>query len=163
MSSKSIKRLTTKLPPAAEFGSGLYALTHCVLYTGREVLQNHALVIDGTRIAAVLPEAKLAPEMPRLDGQGWTAAPGFIDLQLNGCGGVMFNHDITADTLDTMHRTNLRSGTTSFLPTLITTTDDDMVAAIALINQYRRSHPDRVLGLHLEGPYLNPKRGGIHN
>jgi N-acetylglucosamine-6-phosphate deacetylase len=101
--------------------------------------------------------------MPRLDGQGWAAAPGFIDLQLNGCGGVMFNDAITASTLDTMHRTNLRSGTTSFLPTLITTSDQAMDQAIALMETYRRDHPTQVLGLHLEGPYLNPKRRGIHD
>ncbi|MGB3202592.1 MAG: N-acetylglucosamine-6-phosphate deacetylase [Nodosilinea sp.] len=140
-----------------------YALTNCTFYTGNQVLQNHALVVEGATIAGLLPVAHLAPDMPRLDAQGWSVAPGFIDLQLNGCGGVMFNDAITADTLNTMHRTNLQSGTTSFLPTLITTTDADMEAAIALVAEYRRRYPQRVLGLHLEGPYLNPKRGGIHN
>ncbi|MBE9108323.1 N-acetylglucosamine-6-phosphate deacetylase [Nodosilinea sp. LEGE 07298] len=140
-----------------------YALTNCTLYTGHQVLQNHALVVEGANIVGLVPAAHLAPDLPRLDGCGWAVAPGFIDLQLNGCGGVMFNDAITVDTLDTMHRTNLQSGTTSFLPTLITTSDGDMAAAIALVTEYRRRHPQRVLGLHLEGPYLNPKRGGIHN
>lgn len=141
-----------------------YVLTHCTIYTGHQVLYNHALVIDGPRIAAVVPEAQVEDaDMPRLDGQGWAAAPGFIDLQLNGCGGVMLNDAIVPGTLETMHRTNLRSGTTSFLPTLITTTDEDMINAIALVTDHRRHHPHRVLGLHLEGPYLSPKRGGIHN
>lgn len=140
-----------------------YALTHCTLYTGSQVLSNYALVIDGDTIVDLVPEAQLPEAVPRLNGQGWAAAPGFIDLQLNGCGGVMFNDAITAETLDIMHRTNLRSGTTSFLPTLITAPDEAMVEAIALVAQYRRQHPDRVLGLHLEGPYLNPTRGGIHN
>lgn len=140
-----------------------YALTNCILYTGRQVLQNHALVVDGDAIADLVPIAHLAADLPRLNGQGWAVAPGFIDLQLNGCGGVMFNDAITAATLDTMHQTNLQSGTTSFLPTLITTSDADMEAAIALVAEYRRRYPQRVLGLHLEGPYLNPKRGGIHN
>ncbi|PSR19520.1 N-acetylglucosamine-6-phosphate deacetylase [filamentous cyanobacterium CCP3] len=140
-----------------------YALTNCTLYTGHQVLQNHALVIEAASILDLVPIAHLAPDLPRLDGRGWAAAPGFIDLQLNGCGGVMFNDEITADTLDTMHRTNLQSGTTSFLPTLITTSDAAMESAIALVTEYRRRHPQRVLGLHLEGPYLNPKRSGIHN
>ncbi len=153
----------TLLTTQFQRGHRPYALIHCTLYTGSGVLQNHALVIDGTQIAAVVPETQIEPEMPRLDGHGWAAAPGFIDLQLNGCGGVMFNDAITTATLDTMHRTNLRSGTTSFLPTLITTTDGDMVDAIALVTEYRRQQPHRVLGLHLEGPYLSPRRGGIHN
>ncbi|PSN16044.1 N-acetylglucosamine-6-phosphate deacetylase [filamentous cyanobacterium CCT1] len=140
-----------------------YALTNCTLYTGHQVLQNHALVVEAADILDLVPIDQLAPSLPQFDGRGWAVAPGFIDLQLNGCGGVMFNDAITADTLDTMHRTNLRSGTTSFLPTLITTSDAAMEAAIALVAEYRRRHPQRVLGLHLEGPYLNPKRSGIHN
>ncbi len=140
-----------------------YALNHCTLYTGRRVLQNHALIVDGNRILDLVPEAQLPSDLPCLDGQGRTVAPGFIDLQLNGCGGVMFNDDITADTLKTMHRTNLQSGTTSFLPTLITTTDQAMEVSMALVAQYRQQQPYQVLGLHLEGPYLNAKRGGIHS
>lgn len=141
----------------------MYAITGGHLYTGAQELTDHAVIVEGGAIAAILPEAQLDPALPRLDAQGWAVAPGFIDLQLNGCGGVMFNDTITAETLEVMHHTNLKSGTTSFLPTLITTSDQDMQAAMALVKNYRQSHPHRVLGLHLEGPYLNPKRKGIHN
>lgn len=141
----------------------MYALTHCTLYTGSQELDGHALVIEADRILDVIPEAQLGSDLQRIDGQGWAAAPGFIDLQLNGCGGVMFNDAIAAETLQTMHRTNLKSGTTSFLPTLITAPDGDMEAAMVVVADYRRTYPHSVLGLHLEGPYLNPKRRGIHN
>jgi N-acetylglucosamine-6-phosphate deacetylase len=140
-----------------------YALHHCTLYTGEQVIDGHALVINGARIVDIVPEAQLPGDLPRLDGQGWAASPGFIDLQLNGCGGVMVNDAIAPATLEVMHRTNLRSGTTSFLPTLISASDEDMAAAIALVAAYGPRHPHRVLGLHLEGPYLNPRRGGIHS
>jgi N-acetylglucosamine-6-phosphate deacetylase len=140
-----------------------YALTHGQIYTGDTLLLDHAVRIAGDRILDVIPEAALPADCPRVDLQGHRVAPGFIDLQLNGCGGVMFNDAITAATLDQMHRTNLRSGTTSFLPTLITAPDADMRTAIALVQQYRQQQPYSVLGLHLEGPYLNPKRKGIHN
>ncbi|MFQ4140243.1 N-acetylglucosamine-6-phosphate deacetylase [Nodosilinea sp. PGN35] len=149
-------------PGRAVFGPR-YALVNCIVYTGRQVLHNHALVISDSQILDLVPEAQLPTDLPRLNGKGWAAAPGLIDLQLNGCGGVMFNDAITADTLDTMHHTNLQSGTTSFLPTLITTTDQAMADAMALVAQYRQRYPHRVLGLHLEGPYLNQKRRGIHN
>jgi N-acetylglucosamine-6-phosphate deacetylase len=141
----------------------MYALTNCTLYTGSQELYDYALVIEGDRILDIVPEATLGSNLERLDGQGWAATPGFIDLQLNGCGGVMFNDAITAETLETMHRTNLKSGTTSFLPTLITAPDAAMEAAMALVEEYRRTHAHNVLGLHLEGPYLNPERKGIHN
>lgn len=139
----------------------MYALTHCVLYTGNRELRHHALIIEKGRIIDLVPEEQVGDTMPAVDGQGWAACPGFIDLQLNGCGGVMFNDAITAETLATMHRTNLKSGTTSFLPTLITTTDQAMEQAIALMAD--STLPTGVMGLHFEGPYLNPKRRGIHD
>jgi N-acetylglucosamine-6-phosphate deacetylase len=141
----------------------MFALTHCILYTGSRELHDHALVIEGEKILDIVPASQLGSDLQRINGQGLAVSPGFIDLQLNGGGGVMFNDAITADTLDTIHHTNLKSGTTSFLPTLITAPDADMEAALDLVKAYRRHHPHRVLGLHLEGPYLNPKRQGIHN
>jgi N-acetylglucosamine-6-phosphate deacetylase len=144
----------------------MYALTNCALYTGHQELTDRALIIEGSRIVEIVPQAHLPPCQTidhTIDLAGNSVAPGFIDLQLNGCGGVMFNDRITAATLETMHQTNLKSGTTSFLPTLITTSDHDMQTALELVQQYRQQYPHRVLGLHLEGPYLNPKRKGIHN
>ncbi|WAL59038.1 N-acetylglucosamine-6-phosphate deacetylase [Thermocoleostomius sinensis] len=148
----------------------MYALTNCTLYTGHQILTDRALLIEGSRIVEIVPQAHLLPDWTinqtidqTIDLAGNSVAPGFIDLQLNGCGGVMFNDCITAATLETMHYTNLKSGTTSFLPTLITTSDHEMQVALELVRHYRQHHPHRVLGLHLEGPYLNPKRKGIHN
>ncbi len=139
------------------------ALTNAIVYTSQQVLPHHAVLLDGTAVVDVVPSQAVPQEWPAIDVAGAAIAPGFVDLQLNGCGGVMFNDAITAATLDQMHRTNLKSGTTSFLPTLITTSDEDMQAAIALVQHYRREYPDSVLGLHLEGPYLNPQRKGIHD
>ncbi|NJN86423.1 MAG: N-acetylglucosamine-6-phosphate deacetylase [Leptolyngbyaceae cyanobacterium SL_7_1] len=140
----------------------MYALIPSTIYTSQQTLTHSALLIEDDRILDLIPTATLPTDCPLVELAGQSIAPGFIDLQLNGCGGVMFNDTITAATLDTMHRTNLRSGTTSFLPTLITTRDADMVAAIEVVDTYRQSHSSAVLGLHLEGPYLNPKRKGIH-
>ncbi len=141
----------------------MYALTNCTIYTGHQQLQHHALVIKDDRVVDLVPELQLDSQIDQVDGRGLIVAAGFIDLQLNGCGGVMFNDVITPATLDTMHLTNLKSGTTSFLPTLITTDDAAMESAMAVIEDYRQTYPDRVLGLHLEGPYLNPERRGIHD
>lgn len=141
----------------------MYALTNCTLYTGLPVLKQRALVIRQDRIHAIAPVHELEQTCEVIDLQGANVSPGFIDLQLNGCGGVMFNDAITAETLEVMHRTNLRSGTTSFLPTLITASDEEMQTAMAVVQAYRKTHAYSVLGLHLEGPYLNPKRKGIHD
>lgn len=141
----------------------MYALTHCTIHTGAEDLTDYALLIKGDRIFDLIPTARLNPDLPTVNLKGHHVAPGFIDLQLNGCGGVMFNDSITAATLDTMHQTNLKSGTTSYLPTLITTSDADMLTAMQVVGTYRQHNPYSVLGLHLEGPYLNETRKGIHD
>lgn len=145
----------------------MYALTNCEIYAP-DLLLDHAVLIEGDRILDILPltilrQSTLNTELQLIDLAGAQVAPGFIDLQLNGCGGVMFNDAITPETLNHMHQTNLKSGTTSYLPTLITAPDADMLAAIAVVRQYRQQHPYSVLGLHLEGPYLNVERRGIHS
>lgn len=141
----------------------MYALTDAILYTGAEELRHHAVVVEGDRIHHLCPLDQLPEACERISLPGAHISPGFIDLQLNGCGGVMFNDAIAPETLEVMHRTNLQSGTTSYLPTLITAPDGDMLQAMAVIQAYRQQHSHSVLGLHLEGPYLNPKRKGIHN
>jgi N-acetylglucosamine-6-phosphate deacetylase len=141
----------------------MYALVHGNLYTAKNILENRTLLIEGNSIQAVLSPTDALPDCPIIDLEGLSIAPGFIDLQLNGCGGVMFNDAIAPETLQIMHETNLKSGTTSYLPTLITTSDDDMLRSIQVVRKFRQHSPHNVLGLHLEGPYLNPKRKGIHN
>ncbi|EGR3977061.1 N-acetylglucosamine-6-phosphate deacetylase [Vibrio cholerae] len=141
----------------------MYALTNCKIYTGNDVLVKHAVIINSDKIEAVYPIESLPSEMNVVDLNGANLSPGFIDLQLNGCGGVMFNDEITAETIDTMHKANLKSGCTSFLPTLITSSDENMRQAIAAAREYQAKYPNQSLGLHLEGPYLNVMKKGIHS
>ncbi len=141
----------------------MYALTNCRIFTGSDVLNNHAVIIDGVNIHAVCPVTELPQDIKNLDLDGAELTPGFIDLQLNGCGGVMLNDEINADTIHTMHLANLKSGCTSFLPTLITSSDADMKAAIAAEREYQSKYNNHSLGLHLEGPYLNVMKKGIHS
>ncbi len=97
---------------------------------------------------------------------GAIIAPGFIDVQLNGCGGVQFNDSpeaVTVETLEIMQKANERSGCTSFLPTLITSSDDLMKQGIRVMREYLQKHPNQALGLHLEGPWLNIVKKGTHN
>ncbi|ENM5827401.1 N-acetylglucosamine-6-phosphate deacetylase [Vibrio metoecus] len=141
----------------------MYALTNCKIFTGNDVLVKHAVIINGETIDAVCPEEMLPSGIKMVDLNGANLSPGFIDLQLNGCGGVMFNDEITAETIDIMHKANLKSGCTSFLPTLITSSDENMRQAIDAAREYQSQYPNRSLGLHLEGPYLNVMKKGIHS
>jgi N-acetylglucosamine-6-phosphate deacetylase len=85
---------------------------------------------------------------------------GFIDLQVNGGGGVLLNDQPTADGMRAIARAHRRYGTTSCLPTLITDTREQMRSAIAAAHSVAGN--DGVLGLHLEGPFISPQRPGVH-
>ncbi|QIA62756.1 N-acetylglucosamine-6-phosphate deacetylase [Vibrio astriarenae] len=141
----------------------MYALTNCKVYTGSDVLAEHAIVIDNDQIVQICPASELPNGIDTVNLEGANVSPGFIDLQLNGCGGVMFNDEITAETLEIMHQANLKSGCTSYLPTLITSSDENMRQAVAAARDYQAMHQNQSLGLHLEGPYLNVIKKGIHS
>ncbi|WP_264272963.1 N-acetylglucosamine-6-phosphate deacetylase [Duffyella gerundensis] len=144
----------------------MYALTNGRVFTGHHVLDNHAVVIADGLIDRVCPFTELPAGIEQRDVQGANITPGFIDLQLNGCGGVQFNDDIEAislDTLNTMQKANEKSGCTSFLPTLITSTDALMKRAIDVMDAWLAEHRHQALGLHLEGPWLNVIKKGTHN
>ncbi|WP_046224698.1 N-acetylglucosamine-6-phosphate deacetylase [Vibrio sp. ECSMB14106] len=141
----------------------MYALSNCKIYTGSDVLTDHTVVIENELIKKVCPISEMPEGIEIRDLNGANLSPGFIDLQLNGCGGVMLNDEITADTMQIMHKANLQSGCTSFLPTLITSSDEDMRAVITAAREYHNQYQNQSLGLHLEGPYLNVAKKGIHN
>ncbi|MQL50516.1 N-acetylglucosamine-6-phosphate deacetylase [Photorhabdus khanii] len=144
----------------------MYALTNCIIYTGHDRLDNHAVIIADGLIKRVCPTQELPEQIEKRDLNGAILSPGFIDLQVNGCGGVQFNErleDISEKTLDIMQKANERSGCTSYLPTLITSTDELMIASVEAMHTYLKHNKFQALGLHLEGPYLNPVKKGTHN
>jgi len=122
------------------------------------------LLIDEGRIAAILRTGDVAPEsVETIDLDGSLLAPGLIDIQVNGGGGVLFNDAPDVDTLVTMSNAHRQFGTTAFLPTLITTDVTTMDAAIAAVNAAMGADVPGIVGLHLEGPYLSPDYCGIHD
>lgn len=144
----------------------MYALTQGRIFTGHKILDNHAVVIADGLIERVCPLEDLPAGIETRDVGGAIIAPGFIDLQLNGCGGVQFNDDIAAisvETLQIMQKANEKSGCTSFLPTLITSTDELMKRAVEVMRAYLAQNANQALGLHLEGPWLNIIKKGTHN
>ena len=139
----------------------MYALINGEIYTGEGIVKNKAIIIDGNRVEALVDE--IPKDIKVIDLQGKIVAPAFIDLQLNGCGGVLFNDEISLDTLRVMNETNIKTGTTSYLPTLITTTDKNIEKALKLVEETENLEEIGVLGLHIEGPYISIPKKGIHN
>jgi N-acetylglucosamine-6-phosphate deacetylase len=140
----------------------MYALTNCTIYTTKSILTDHAVVIDDDKIDSIQQHSELDEQLKKIDLKGANLCPGFIDLQINGCGGVMFNGEIAEQTLQTMQSANLKSGTTSYLPTLITSSNDDMKQALIVARHFMKKTQNEVLGLHLEGPFLSLAKKGIH-
>lgn len=138
-----------------------------VLFNGRILIGNTlrddaALVLDGGRIAAVIDPAAL-PEGEHVDLKGRRVLPGFIDTQVNGGGGVLFNDAPTVEGLAAIAGAHRRFGATGILPTLISddlhVIDRAMRAVEAAVSQ----GVPGVLGIHIEGPFLSAQRRGIHS
>ena len=145
-----------------EQGQGRHAIAADVVFDGDTVRRGAAILVEGPRVLDVVGQGDVPPGVPveRLPAGLWLA-PGFIDIQVNGGGDVLFNDAPTPEGLAAIVAAHRRLGTTALLPTLITDTDEKMRAAIAAVAAAMASEPG-VLGLHLEGPFLSPEKPGVH-
>lgn len=142
------------------------AIINGELFLGNEFVLGKAIVVDGNKIVDILPQEELDKKysnIEKIDAEKAYVAPGFIDLQINGCGGVLFNDEISLDAIETMYKTNLKYGCTSFTPTLITTSSENIKKAISLAKSIEDKKNYGFLGLHIEGPYISIPKKGIHN
>ncbi len=136
-------------------------LTAPQIFDGTEMLKGHAVVIEAGQITALLP-INQAPDGPRQDLQG-TIAPGLIDLQVNGGAGIMLDGHATPERIATICDAHARLGATGILPTLITDTPTATTAVIKAGIAAAKAKTPGFLGLHLEGPHLDPRRQGAHD
>jgi N-acetylglucosamine-6-phosphate deacetylase len=134
------------------------------LFDGQALLDGHGVVIQGNTLAAVLPDGQL-PETGAapFDLAGGTLVPGFIDLQVNGGGGVLFNSTPTPAGIRRIGEAHRAFGTTGFLPTLVTDNLEVMRQAVDAVATAMAQGVPGVLGIHLEGPFLNVQRKGVHD
>ncbi len=132
------------------------------VFDGATIHRHAAVVIQDGQILHLQPRAGLPPGMPIESlPDGMWLVPGFIDLQVNGGGDVLFNDNPTPDGIAAIAVAHRRYGTTGLLPTLITDTPEKMRQALTAVRQARKTQPG-VLGIHLEGPFLSPNRAGVH-
>ena len=142
----------------------LQAIVNGCIFDGESVREHKAVLIEGEHIVAVVdPEQVPADIGASYDLEGGTLIPGFIDLQVNGGGGVLFTAAPTVDSLRTIGAAHRQYGTTGFLPTLISTRFDVMREAVSAVAEAIAIGTPGVLGLHLEGPFLSPERKGVHD
>ncbi|WP_069658008.1 N-acetylglucosamine-6-phosphate deacetylase [Arcticibacter eurypsychrophilus] len=134
-------------------------VTNGLLYTGEEVLTHHAVVIQKDQIIDIIPEYEIPANAELIDCKGSFIVPGFIDLQIYGAGGYLFSGNLTAEALKAIADDLVKKGTTGFVITLATNSIDVFLEAIRLVRD--NPHP-ALLGIHLEGPYINPAKRGAH-
>jgi len=141
----------------------LHAIAADHVFDGAVVRDRAAVVVDGQRIADVVPRADLPRTIPvRVLPDGAWLAPGFIDLQVNGGGDVLFNDQPTLEGIRAIAAAHRKFGTTGLLPTLITDSPEKVHLALSAGDLAAGREPG-VLGLHLEGPYLSPEKPGVHD
>jgi len=120
------------------------------------------VTVEGDRIRRIDRDGG-ASHGDRVDLKGRKLAPGFIDTQVNGGGGVLFNDCPTVDCIAAIGEAHRRYGTTGFLPTLISDDLSVIDTAIAAVEDAIDQGVPGVLGIHIEGPYLNASRKGVHD
>jgi N-acetylglucosamine-6-phosphate deacetylase len=131
------------------------------LFDGQRWHEPVAVLVENGRIRGIARAMEIPDDWPqRRLPPGAILAAGFIDLQVNGGGGMLLNDSPTADTMQAIARAHRRFGTTACLPTMITDTREQMRLAIAAAR--RAAGSGGVLGVHLEGPFISPARPGIH-
>lgn len=130
-----------------------------LIFTGEDMLEGHHLVVRGGRVEAVLPGAPDAV-LAHTRFESGVLAPGFVDAQVNGGGGVMLNDDPSPATMARIAAAHRAFGATALLPTLITDTPEKTRAALDAAAEATGS--PGIAGLHLEGPHLDPAKKGAH-
>ncbi len=137
----------------------LTAYTNGIIFTGTEKISGKTLLTEDDKIKGIIENELIPVNANIIDCKELIIAPGFIDLQIYGGGGYLFSNKPTATALKSMADSLLSSGTTGFYVTLATNSMEIFFEAIKVVKE----NPDpAVLGLHFEGPYLNPVKRGAH-
>lgn len=126
-------------------------------------VENQVVIVAGQRISRIVARDDAWTADRTYDLQGHTLLPGFIDVQVNGGGGVLFNDDPSVESIREIGRAHRRFGTTGFLPTLISDDLEVVSRAVKATQDAIEARVPGVLGIHIEGPFLNAERKGVHD
>lgn len=139
----------------------IYALSEAVIFTGEEFVEGYALVFRDGRIMDIIPEERLPPEAEKVSCKEKIIAPGFIDCQVNGGGGVLFNTAENVAAVTKIAASHARRGSTRIVLTFISDRTEAAQRALRMARDARKQCRN-ILGVHFEGPHLNPERRGVH-
>ncbi|MBG6187801.1 N-acetylglucosamine-6-phosphate deacetylase [Flavobacterium sp. CAN_S2] len=136
------------------------AIINGIVHTGEEI-SNDVIIIENGIIISVQKE--IPTDIPLIDLKGSHISAGFIDIQINGGERLYFSQNPTEETIQDIYETSLKYGTTHTLPCLISSSRETILQGIEAIRNYKAKYNNGVLGMHLEGPFLNPLKRGAHS
>jgi N-acetylglucosamine-6-phosphate deacetylase len=139
-----------------------FALKGARLFDGERFHDDKAVIIADGRIDKIVPATQLESGLAVTNLKGGMLAPGFIDAQVNGGGGALLNENPSVAVIRRMAEAFRIFGTTNMLPTVITDGPEITRRAADAVAAARREGVPGILGIHIEGPFLDPRRAGAH-
>jgi N-acetylglucosamine-6-phosphate deacetylase len=137
------------------------ALLGSQIFCGERFYDHHALLIDGNSIIEIVDEKNIPNAFNKIELDQGILAPGFIDLQVNGGGGILFNNSPTKESLNTIINAHQFFGTTSIMPTVISDSIKVLTKCTRAVTQEIKKN-SALLGIHIEGPFFSLKYRGVH-
>eukprot|EP00873_Tetraselmis_striata_P025087 jgi/Tetstr1/445351/TSEL_033149.t1 len=143
--------------------SGGTALLARTIFDGDRLFPDSALLIEEGRVRAIVPVSEIPCDAERMDTQAALLCPGFVDWQVNGGGGVLFNETPTREGIRAIAAAHARFGTTTLLPTVITDAPEVSAAAAQAVAEAIADGDPAVVGVHFEGPHISLEKCGVHD
>ncbi|HLP38449.1 N-acetylglucosamine-6-phosphate deacetylase [Lacibacter sp.] len=141
----------------------MLAFYNGTVFTGDRFINGYAVLVSNGMIEAILPAADLAADIDRYDLEGSLLVPAFIDLQLYGGNGLLFSEALNEDAILATDAYCVSGGCTRFLLTMATNSIDVFLKGIDIAKTFLQQNANSgLIGLHLEGPYINPLKRGAH-
>ncbi len=137
------------------------ALRASRIFDGSAWHDDAAVLVSADRVMGICPAVEIPAGASTIDA-GALLAPGFVDVQVNGGGGALFNASPTAEAVRTIVEGHRATGTTAMMPTVVSDSREVMAAAVEAVRAVQAEGEPSVLGIHLEGPHLAPEKRGVH-
>jgi N-acetylglucosamine-6-phosphate deacetylase len=138
------------------------AFTAREIFTGHEILTGKAVLVKEGKVVDIVPYNRIPPAYLIRESGAYMLAPSFIDLQLYGGNGKLFSAELSVESLDATYKACMLGGCSHFMITMATNSIEKFLAGAETVRSYWGGDGKGLLGLHLEGPYINPKKKGAH-